>query len=472
MIDTDLDGLSDAQERALGTSTMDKDTDHDGLTDWAEHRLGTSPIKDDSDGDGFKDGSEVAQRRDPLHADPRSGPADRSREPTVDDPDADGLDDLQEQALRTDPWDPDTDGDGLSDWVESIRGSNPLNMHPKGTPAGGGLEVDAVGAELRAMRGGRAPNEIITGPAGRNAFIDAARSQIGDPYRFGAEVRMDDTNPHGFDSSELVEWSAAQAGIKLPDGSWKQYQHLHEGGNAVPVDQALRTPGALVFGFSSDPLASSGRPDRAFVAISLGNGKVLDVSERGGAVRELDAGNFFTHGAVIPELIEGLDSDGDGVHDSLEREFGKDPFDPTSLVQAPATNQTPADQVAVTTPGDQAATTTDDQVATTPADAVAATTTPADPVAVTDTTTTTPSAEPTAENPGPAQVAVAAVELPSVTATPELDTGFEWTAMASTPDAVGGDTSFIEPADADTTWAEPESQPEPETTDFDNTFMS
>ena len=311
--------------------------------------------------------------------------------------------------MRTDPWDPDTDGDGISDWVESIRGSNPLNMNAKGVPAGASLEVDAVGAELRAMRGGRAPNEIVTGSAGRNAFIDAARSQIGDPYRFGAEVRMDDTNPHGFDSSELVEWSAAQAGIKLPDGSWKQYQHLHEGGNAVPVDQALRTPGALVFGFSSDPLTTSGRPDRAFVAISLGNGKVLDVSERGGAVRELDAGDIFTHGAVIPELIEGLDSDGDGVHDSLEREFGKDPFDPSSLVQAPAGNQTPADQVA---------TTTDDQVATTPDDAVAATTTPADPVAAADTTTTTPVAEPAAENNGAAQVAVAAVELPSVTATP------------------------------------------------------
>ena len=186
-------------------------------------------------------------------------------------------------------------------------------------------------------------------------------------------------------------------------------------------------------------------------------------------MRELDADDIFTHGAVIPELIEGLDSDGDGVHDSLEREFGKDPFDPSSLVQAPAGNQTPADQVAVTTPADQAATTPDDQ---TPADAVAATTTPADPVAATNTTTTTPAAEPAAENPGAAQVAVAAVELPSVTATPEADTGFEWAAMASTPDAVGGDTPFIEPTDADTTWAEPESQPEPETTDFENTFMS
>ncbi len=441
MIDEDLDGLSDAQERALGTSLRDKDTDHDGLTDWAERRLGTNPTKDDSDGDGFKDGSEVAQRRDPLRADPRSGPADRSREPTVDDPDADGLDDLQEQALGTDPWDPDTDGDGISDWVESIRGSNPLNMNPKGAAPGSAFEVDAVGAELRAMRGGKAPNEIISGAAGRNAFIDAARSQIGDPYRFGAEARMDDKNPHGFDSSELVEWSAAQAGIKLPDGSWKQYQHLHEGGNAVPVDQALRTPGALVFGFSSDPLASSGRPDRAFVAISLGNGKVLDVSERGGAVRELDAGDFFTHGAVIPELVEGLDSDADGPHDSLERELGTDPFDPSSTVQAPTPTQTPTDQIAAT-----------------PADELGL-----EPAPASDTPSDTPSDTATAAQ----QVAAAVLEAPTAppaAAEPADDSG--WAALVSTPEPVGGDTEFIETTDAETTWAEPDTtwtEPEPDT---------
>ena len=69
-IDTDLDGLTDAKERAMGSNPYVRDTDNDGLSDYAEWRLGTKPKSDDSDGDGVRDGAEVAQRRDPVRADP------------------------------------------------------------------------------------------------------------------------------------------------------------------------------------------------------------------------------------------------------------------------------------------------------------------------------------------------------------------------------------------------------------------
>ena len=135
-------------------------------------------------------------------------------------------------------------------------------------------------------------------------FVEAARNQIGDTYRFGAEAAADDANPTAFDSSELVEWAAEQAGFHdMPDGSWNQYRYLHDAGAAVPVAEALQTRGALVFGFSSDPLdPDGGRPTRAYVGISLGNGKVLDVSERAGEVREMDPGNLYGYGATIPEF--------------------------------------------------------------------------------------------------------------------------------------------------------------------------
>ena len=134
-------------------------------------------------------------------------------------------------------------------------------------------------------------------------FIDAARAQIGDTYRFGAEASEDDADPTAFDSSELVEWAAHRAGFHdMPDGSWNQYRYLHEQGAAISVDEALHTKGALVFGFSSDPLESADRPARAYVGISLGNGKILDVSERAGQVREMDPGNFYSYGAKIPEF--------------------------------------------------------------------------------------------------------------------------------------------------------------------------
>ena len=95
-IDTDLDGLTDAKERAMGSNPYVRDTDNDGLNDYAEWRLGTKPKDDDSDGDGVRDGAEIAQRRDPLHADPLApnGQSEPAWTSTPDDVDADGLSDV------------------------------------------------------------------------------------------------------------------------------------------------------------------------------------------------------------------------------------------------------------------------------------------------------------------------------------------------------------------------------------------
>ena len=65
------------------------DLDGDGLTLAQETALGTSDDSSDSDGDGIKDGDE--------------------------DFDGDGLTNLQEIRLGTDPANPDTDGDGVKD---------------------------------------------------------------------------------------------------------------------------------------------------------------------------------------------------------------------------------------------------------------------------------------------------------------------------------------------------------------------
>jgi Bacterial TSP3 repeat/NlpC/P60 family len=326
------------------------DTDHDGLSDELEVRLGTDPDKFDTDGDGFGDGSEIAQHKNPLHKDANpTGYQEHPHQATADDPDADGLDEMQEHLLRTDPNNFDTDGDGLSDFVESIGGTDPLKADPtptlSGTPSGAGTGTAAPPAPTApaAGQGTIDPDVELLGSSARNAFLDAARAQIGDPYKFGAETDLNDPDPKAFDSSELVQWAAAQAGVEIPDGSWKQYQYLHEHGGAMSVQDALKTPGALVFGFSSDPLASDDRPARAYVAISLGNGKVLDVSERGGEVKEMDPGNFYTYAAGIPQMMEDLDSDGDQLWDVDERVLGTNPFDPSDGPYAPSTGATPTD---------------------------------------------------------------------------------------------------------------------------------
>ena len=76
--DADCDGLTNQEERALGTSRSSADTDGDGLSDAVEvKKLGTSPVDADSDHDGVDDGDEVSD----------------GTKPTDPDSDHDGMDD-------------------------------------------------------------------------------------------------------------------------------------------------------------------------------------------------------------------------------------------------------------------------------------------------------------------------------------------------------------------------------------------
>ena len=69
--DSDGDGLTDADEIALGTDYLDPDSDDDELNDGAEVNVyGSNPLMQDTDGDGLTDGAETGQAgTDPLLAD-------------------------------------------------------------------------------------------------------------------------------------------------------------------------------------------------------------------------------------------------------------------------------------------------------------------------------------------------------------------------------------------------------------------
>jgi cell wall-associated NlpC family hydrolase len=133
-------------------------------------------------------------------------------------------------------------------------------------------------------------------------FIDAALRQRGDRYVYGAQTQASHPNPQAFDCSELVKWSAAQAGVAVPDGAWWQYRALADSGHAISVQDAMHTPGALLFRFAGDP-RSPGGPAEAHVAISLGDGRTIEARSRRDGVGVFDAaGRGWTAAAVVPGL--------------------------------------------------------------------------------------------------------------------------------------------------------------------------
>jgi hypothetical protein len=67
--DNDQDGLTDEEEKILGTDINNIDTDGDGLFDREEVKVyKTNPLVADTDGDGYSDGDEVKNGYNPTGA--------------------------------------------------------------------------------------------------------------------------------------------------------------------------------------------------------------------------------------------------------------------------------------------------------------------------------------------------------------------------------------------------------------------
>jgi len=136
-VDTDGDGLTDAQEAKLGTNPNKADTDGDRLSDGDEvNKYKTDPLKADTDGDGLSDGDEVLSHgTDPLKADTDGDGLNDGDEinqyhtdPKNKDTDGDGLNDYEEvMTHNTDPNKADSDGDGFTDGQEIDMGTDPLD---------------------------------------------------------------------------------------------------------------------------------------------------------------------------------------------------------------------------------------------------------------------------------------------------------------------------------------------------------
>jgi len=171
----------------------------------------------------------------------------------------------------------------------------------------------------------------MTDPASQ--FLDALLDQLGDKVKYGTEVAKDAADSTSWDASELVEWAANRSGATMPDGSWRQYAVLQQQGHGISAQDALHTPGALLFKFSSDPL--KGIPAERQVMISLGDGRVIDAS--GSEVRIVEAkASEFTHAAEVPAFAVDPSAEVQ-LRDHLRERLGTgDEADPVPAADPPA----------------------------------------------------------------------------------------------------------------------------------------
>jgi cell wall-associated NlpC family hydrolase len=137
-------------------------------------------------------------------------------------------------------------------------------------------QVSAGATTTEASAAGVSGVSGSTAGAGRSELVtmlNAALSRQGMPYIWGA------AGPTSFDCSGLVQWSFAQAGVRMPRVAADQART----GPAVPVSQLQ--PGDLLF-YHTDPTAPG---YISHVAIYLGNGMMIQAPQPGEHVEVVPA---------------------------------------------------------------------------------------------------------------------------------------------------------------------------------------
>lgn len=116
---------------------------------------------------------------------------------------------------------------------------------------------------------------------GGQAAVDAARTQIGQPYVYGGESRAEG----GFDCSGLTLWAWQQAGVRnMPRTSAAQHQW------ATRITKADLAPGDLVFYSSGGP-----RGTVSHVALYSGQDTLIQARKPGVKLSEVPSTYWADH---------------------------------------------------------------------------------------------------------------------------------------------------------------------------------
>jgi serine/threonine protein kinase len=244
LVDTDGDGLTDVQERQLGTTINSADSDGDGLSDLEEVNGPTDPLNPDTDGDGLNDGEEKIWKTDP----------------NAPDTDGDTLPDgMEVHELGTSPINVDTDGDGMNDNVDPSPGQLPtltptatLTPTPTATvtpsptvpPDGVSLNCDDTYQRINILDGGATGKTITVDNFNAGSWQTVWAISSGDPMIKQFE---DEAGLYEFgDCRQLlvipIRFSGSGANLQLVIYKWngmtmeEAYQQYGIGGTWEKVD--------------------------------------------------------------------------------------------------------------------------------------------------------------------------------------------------------------------------------------------
>ncbi len=271
------------------------DTDGDGLSDADEKRIGTNPQKADTDGDGIADNEE-------LGAD-LSAPIDTDKDGIIDalddDDDNDGLSTLLEGKIGTSTLLKDTDGDGINDLKEaSIKLDDPEHLEALDTDKDGTIDALDIDDDDDGLD---TATEILLGT--NSLLADSDGDGIPDAKEIGEQL----DKPKDSDADGIIDALDSEDNTDTDNDGIPDYQEINIGSNKEKAD--------------SD---NDGIDDIEEIGSNIN--KPLD-TDKDGVINALDADD---DGDTLPTRLESIlgtnpltaDSDGDGINDA--EEIGKD----------------------------------------------------------------------------------------------------------------------------------------------------
>ncbi|MBM4341898.1 MAG: hypothetical protein FJ100_00775 [Deltaproteobacteria bacterium] len=369
VIDTDLDGLADAEELRAGTSSTDRDTDDDGVPDGAEPNAlfdsdgdGLPGARDpDSDDDGIADGTELGVTKPvdgtaglqiggtdagkgafvadaqpltktlPLAADSdrdgqldgfedgnRNGAPDAAEGDPLDptkisnaaDTDADGIGDTAEAALKTKPNDADSDDDGVLDgqeanWAFDSDGDGLIDALDEDSDGDGLFDGTETGLTSTTL-----PKPQATA-LGSGVFVadkdptTRTLARVADSDRAGLSDGQEDFSRDG----------------KVDQGETDPENPLDDGANDGDFD-GDSLANAIEVALGLDPLKPDSDADGIWDNVEVQNPVAPLDSDGDGTIdaRDVDSDNDLVpdsleHGSEPGLLQAPIDSDGDGKPD-------------------------------------------------------------------------------------------------------------------------------------------------------------